>query len=96
MELKLLTEKEIIPILNELRPVGFNHIRSLGRNFKRDMIPLLEAQAKQTAREKDKEWIEFLEGCTFASLPNHGSCYLVPHSKIEQLRKQIEGLAKQG
>lgn len=40
----LLTDKEIIPILNKLRPRGFNHIRMLGRDFKRDMIPLLQAQ----------------------------------------------------
>ncbi len=42
--LRRLSEGEIMRILNRLRPAGIFHVRQLGRDFKRDVFPLLEAQ----------------------------------------------------
>jgi len=45
--MKRLTDKQIMPILNRLRPASIFHVRSLGRDFKRDVFPLLQAQLDQ-------------------------------------------------
>lgn len=43
-EQELLRDSEIIPILNNLRPKGLDHIRSLSKYFKADVKALLKAQ----------------------------------------------------
>ncbi|KKM21253.1 hypothetical protein LCGC14_1637310 [marine sediment metagenome] len=55
----VMTDKAIMSILNRLRPGGIYHVRSLSRDFKRDVIPLLETQAeisfKAGKEERGKE-----------------------------------------
>lgn len=58
----VMNDKAIMPILNRLRPAGIFHVRSLGRDFKRDVFPLLEAQAEISFKAGQKTGGDYMTG----------------------------------
>ena len=64
----VMRDEQIIPILNELRPHGFNHIRVLSRDFKRDIGSLLKVQAEISFKAGIREVVEWGEEYRFGEL----------------------------
>lgn len=76
---RLLTEKDIMRSLNKVRPLGIYHVRTLGRDFRRDVFPLLEEEHAKSAKEERRDVARWLQE----------TCYNGNHNKIFRDRERI-------
>ena len=85
---EILSDKEIISILNKLRPAGIFHVTTLSRDFKRDVYPLLEAQ-------RGHDYKEMLEGLKMLALQAIADEPEFPSSMPDELWQELGGNREQ-